>query len=265
MPSALSSVQFASRGQWKGLLHKGKPEERLPDILAFTWVDTNRQFFISTVSSLTAGNPIKRRRLRQVDKTPDADPENVYLQIDQPRAAEMYYTSAAKIDQHNRSRQADLGIERKLGTHDWSKRVNLSIFSMIVIDALFVYRECTLSEESPNIFFHKLAEEMIDWNCTTRAQKAAVAAQNATVAPGGSGDGAHITPTKKRRPSVVDSTPGSSGKKRAIQLALGRCVCCSMKTTWTCSTCCDDGKNTPVCHTKQRVGCWSTHRGLEHE
>ena len=156
-------------------------------------------------------------------------------------------------------------MERKLGMPDESKRVNLSCFYRIVMDALFVYRECTLSEESPNIFFHKLAEEMIDWNCTTRAQKAAVAAQNATVAPGGSGDGAHITPTKKRRPSVVDSTPGPSGKKRAIQLAQGRCVCCSMKTTWTCSTCCDDGKNTPVCHTKQRVGCWSTHRGLEHE
>jgi hypothetical protein len=258
---ALNTVQFVKRGEWKGFYHK-REEERLPDLIAFAWVDTNRRYFVSTVSSLLPGNPIQRRRLRQVDRTPDAEPEDVFLQIEQPKIAELYYTSAAKIDQHNRSRQADLGIERKLGTNDWSKRVNLSIFSMIVIDAMFVYKEATLSDESPNLFFHKLAEEMIDYQCTTRAQKATA---RADVATWGSGDGAHITPTKKRRPSVAGSTPGSSGKKRAIQLAQGRCVCCSMKTTWTCSTCCDDGKNTPVCHTKQRQTCWPMHREQEHE
>jgi hypothetical protein len=260
--AALNTIQFVKRGEWKGYFHKGK-DERLPDMIAVAWVDTNRRYFISTVSSLLAGAPIQRRRLRQVDKTPDADPEDVFLQIEQPRITELYYTSAAKIDQHNRSRQADLGIERKLGTNDWSKRVNLSIFSMIVIDALFVYKEATLSDESPNLFFHKLAEEMIDYQCTTRAQKAAAKDDAATW---GSGDGAHITPTKRRRPSVKGSTtPGSSGKKPAMQLAQGRCVCCSMKTTWTCSTCCDDGKNTPVCHTKQRQACWPMHREREHE
>jgi hypothetical protein len=168
----------------------------------------------------------------------------------QPSASELYYSSAAKIDQHNRSRQSDLGIELKLGTHDWAKRVNLSIFSMIVVDALFVYRECTLSEETPNHFFHKLAEEMIDYKCTTRAQKAAAKDDGPTDYQG---RGPRLTPTKRVRP------------KDAYQLFQARCVTCSKKSTWTCSICKDAGKPAFVCHTKQRQSCWSIHKELEQE
>jgi hypothetical protein len=99
--------------------------------------------------------------------------------------------AAANIDQHSRSRQADLAIEHKLGTHDWSKRVNLSIFGMIVVDAMLVYKISTLSEETPNVFFHKLAEEMIDYQLTTKQQREAVI-ETAKAVHGVAGNGAGL-------------------------------------------------------------------------
>jgi hypothetical protein len=171
--AALGRVQFGRRGEWKGLIHKGNANmATLPDILAFTWVDTDRRFFVSTVSSLLPAPPIERTRLQQVNKDDEnAPPEKVYLSIQQPQASALYYSACGKIDQHNRTPQDDLGIEKKLGTHDWSKRVNMSIFGMIAVDAYLVYKQCTSSNDSPNSFFHKLAQEMIDYDCVTRQER----------------------------------------------------------------------------------------------
>ena len=69
----------------------------------------------------------------------NAPPDRVDLEIPQPKAAEIYYDTTSSIDQHNRCRQDDLSIEWKLGTWDWSKRVNLSILGMCVVDSWFVY------------------------------------------------------------------------------------------------------------------------------
>jgi hypothetical protein len=107
--------------------------------MGFPWVDTNWRFFVSTVRSLLPAAPIERLRLRQVEKEADAEPERIFMTIKQPKASALYYTAAAKIDPRNRVCQADLGIERKLGTHDWSQRVNLSIFSMVAMDAMDAY------------------------------------------------------------------------------------------------------------------------------
>ena len=55
-------------------------------------------------------------------------------------------------------------IETKYGTNDWDKRVNLSIFSVIVVDTWNVksgilgYKNDELEKE----FYEGLAEEMID-------------------------------------------------------------------------------------------------------
>jgi hypothetical protein len=52
--AALGRVQFNGRGEWKGLINKSTDpfDPSIPDVMAFTWVDTNRRFFVSTVSSL---------------------------------------------------------------------------------------------------------------------------------------------------------------------------------------------------------------------
>jgi hypothetical protein len=44
------------------------------------------------------------------------------------------------IDRHNRCRQNTLGIEKNIGTLDWDKRVNFSVFSMCIIDAWLTWK-----------------------------------------------------------------------------------------------------------------------------
>jgi hypothetical protein len=263
--AALGSVQFPHRGMWKGLIHRGVGD--LPDLIPFTWNDTNRRMFISTVSSLSSSaTPIERPRLRQVNKSPNADPEDVYQSIEQPKASALYYTSAAKIDQHNRTRQADLVIERKLVTHRWYKRVSLSIFSMIVVDSYLVFKKATGSDETPDTFFHKLAEEMIDFERTTRLQRSQIReAEAAAAVSAGVSAARHLTPTKRSRGDAAGNKtrmPGSSAKKTYKHQA--KCVVCSKKMTWTCSECRDLGEFVYVCHTTRRADCWPAHGALVH-
>ena len=126
-------------------------------------MDREQRYFISSTASLDEGRHYSRTRWRQVDRSPDADPECVELHIPQPLACEIYYDTCARIDQHNRYRQDFLQLERKLEINDWSMRVNLSILGMIVVDTYLVYTQCTLEKnEKPADFFEALAEELID-------------------------------------------------------------------------------------------------------
>ena len=91
------------------------------------------------------------------------------LEIPQPQAAELYYDACAIIDRHNRCRQDDLMLERKLGTMDWSMRVNTSLLGMCIVDAWYAYSQCTKTrgaktEEKQQDFYSFLAEELIDNN-----------------------------------------------------------------------------------------------------
>ena len=260
--ATLAAVQ-SNRGEWKGLMHRGESSDpRDPDLLAFMWTDTNRRFFIASASSLTAAAPILRTRLRQVEtEDPNAPPESVVVAIEQPLASSIYYSAAAKIDQHNRTRQADLAIERKLGTDLWWKRVDLSLFSMVVVDAFYMHKHCTGSQEPPSEFFNKLAEEMIDYELSTRLQQSAAIDRHRQgddnpFIPGTSAHrrnsfGPHLTPTRRMK----DSPPGARKMTRHRQQ--GRCCSCkTRKTTWTCSSC---RTEVFLCHTKDRLACWDRH------
>mgnify|MGYP000050061060 CR=1 FL=1 len=118
-----------------------------------------------------------------MDKTPNAAPEHVDLEIDQPNCSSMYYDYCGMIDRHNRYRQDDLMIERKYGTHDWSMRVNHSLFAMCVVDAYLLRKACTGSTEPPNAFFWKLATEMIDQPVTRGDNTPAVGNVSPVVRP----------------------------------------------------------------------------------
>jgi hypothetical protein len=63
--------------------------------------------------------------------------------VPQPKLAEIYYSCCAMIDRHNRYRQDDLMLEKKLGTMDWLMRVNTSILGMIIADTWLAYNGCT--------------------------------------------------------------------------------------------------------------------------
>ena len=112
--SYLSNLELVQRGDYKGLVARG----------------TNG----ASASSLDSGIPYSRNRWRQVSLELDALSENVELTIPQPKATEVYYRTCGVIDQHNRHRQDNLKTEKKLETKKWDMRVNLTIFSMIVVD-----------------------------------------------------------------------------------------------------------------------------------
>ena len=91
-----------------------------------------------------------------------ADAKIVEVSVAQPKAAEFYYSACGNIDQHNRHRKDTLKLENKLKVHDWSKRVNMTLFAMMVVDVWLAFNGCTLAEETQKEFYTLLAEELID-------------------------------------------------------------------------------------------------------
>ena len=262
----LSTVEFAARGDTKAVI----ANDEHGDYLAFVWMDRERRYFIATAGSMEAGGPYQRTRWRQVNQEENAPPELVEMEIPQPKAAEIYYDTASSIDQHNRCRQDDLSIERKLGTKDWSKRVNLSILGMCVVDSWFVYRGCTGSQESQSDFYTALAEELIDntfdqaINARRSSAGSTIQAGQSAVSPNGfarAGVGPHLTPTKRKRKNKDGDTLN--------YLHQGRCAVCSLKTTMVCSLCHDDaeengGDSAYVCGSKTTRLCFAIHLEEKH-
>ena len=129
--SYLSNLELVQCGDYKGLVARGTNGQ--PTMLSFVWMDRDRRYFIASASSLDSGIPYSQNRWHQVSLELDALPENVELTIPQPKVTEVYYRTCGVIDQHNRHRQDNLKTEKKLETKKWDMRVNLTIFSMIVV------------------------------------------------------------------------------------------------------------------------------------
>lgn len=269
----LSERELSQRGDMRVAVHKqrrnGETEGKV-EMLAFVWMDRDRRYFVASGSSVDAGRPYVRKRWRQVVPDKETAPENVELIVPQPKACEIYYDCCGIIDRHNRCRQDDLQIEKKLGTDSWSTRVNLSIFAMCVVDCWLVYKAATKSQEDQKTFYSSLAEELIDnsYDEGLRAgrQKGignSPKERSPTLSDTGvprSGINAHITPTKRRRRT-------SDGRETSYLLQ-GRCKVCSAKTTMTCSLCGDDGKRAQepwICNTKRGRPCFSEHMWAEHQ
>ena len=187
----------------------------------------------------------------------DALPENVELTIPQPKATEVYYRTCGVIDQHNQHRQDNLKTEKKLEMKKWDMRVNLTIFSMIVVDTWLVYSQATGSTELQSEFYVCFAEELIDNNIDSRLQ----CWRNSGEDGSGSNDespvmtrtervhagiSCHLTPTKRHRRT-------RDGELTAQRLQ-GRCIECGKKTTYLCSACMDndhESKTPWLCHTEK--------------
>jgi hypothetical protein len=86
--ACLSQLEMTSRGEWKGLV-TDRILDGSCDLMAFVWVDQDRQYFISTASNLNRGWSPVCYRWSQVDTSPDADPDRVEINIAQPVAAEV--------------------------------------------------------------------------------------------------------------------------------------------------------------------------------
>ena len=69
-----------------------------------------------------------------MDDSTNADTVCVEFEINQPRMAEIYYSRNSKINEINRTSQANTQLERNIHTKDWSIRVNTSILEMNDVD-----------------------------------------------------------------------------------------------------------------------------------
>lgn len=267
----LTSKRLHLRGDRYGLVHKNAETGR-PDMIAFVWLDRERRYFISSGPCLVEGEPYRRFRWRQVeDVQTDNPPERVELIVQQPKASEVYYTVCGKVDNHNRDRQATLGLETKLRTNDWSMRVNLTVFGIIIVDTWRVWSLLSAADpqydnedggngggEVQKIFYGHLAAEMIDNNIDRvggkRRQTQSFYDDDEDFDPTRtnttprSGVGAHITPTKERT------------NRKSTHRKQGKCRVCGMKTTHCCSVCTDNGTDAGwICHSIHQRPCFNTH------
>jgi hypothetical protein len=114
-------VELQERGNRCGLV--SKDNNGVPKYLAFVFVDRDQQYFIATGGLLSNGITINRTRWRKVqDVATNQAPERLDIEIPQPKAAELYYSCCAKIDNHNRDHWDTLQLEQKYKTNNWSKR-----------------------------------------------------------------------------------------------------------------------------------------------
>ena len=144
-------------------------------------------------------------------------------------------------------------------------RVNLTIFSMIVVDTWLVYSQATGSAELQSEFYVRLAEELIDNNIDSRPQRRRNSGEDGSDSNDESpvmtrtgrvrtGVSCHLTPTKRCRRT-------GDGVLTAQRLQ-GHCIECGKKTTYLCYACMDkdDESKTPwLCHTEKRPACFANH------
>ena len=92
------------------------------ELVAISWVDGNRQFFMTTRCSIGEGEDVFRKRHHQLDKSGCAPPDTVIIEVAQPNAIATYYKGTGTIDRHNRIHADKLRMDRNLTTRHWDKR-----------------------------------------------------------------------------------------------------------------------------------------------
>ena len=250
------------KGDHKALL--AKDNEQGMFMMAFVWADRDRRYFIATCSSSAAGSVIRRKRWRQRDLTPNADPVQEQIRIPQTQAGEIFYDGCQAIDKHNRVRQEQYNVEKKVQTMSWSNRANHSVLSMCFVDC---YHLAKGSQGNLNhlggarSFIEDLLTALIDNDLdkrTLRRRRDELLANEAAL----TGEDMpeldtckHLTaptPTKRRKPN--------NPKHRAQ----GRCmVCKTSQTSHVCRACqcfksAKDDKQYWICNKPGKV-CMGKH------
>ena len=253
--SYLSNLELVQHGDYKGLVARGTNGQ--PTMLSFIWMDREHHYFVASASSLDSGIPYSRNRWCQVSLELDALSENMEFTIPQPKATEVYYRTCGVIDQHNQRCQDNLKTKKKLETKKWDMRVNLTIFSMIVVDSWLLYSQGTGCTELQSEFYVHLAEELIDNNIGSRPQHQRYSGEDGSDSNDESpvmthtgrvrsGISCHLTPTKH----CCHTRDG----ELTVQKLQGCCIKCGKKTTYLCSSCMDndnESKSPWLCHTEK--------------
>ena len=253
----LSNTILCQRGS-RSVLASISEETGETELVAISWVDRNRRFFIATAFGLGEGETIQRKRMRQLNKDGRSPPDRVLIEVRQPKAVEMYYKGAGTIDLHNRIRAAELRMDTNLRTRDWAKRFNFGILGMVCVDAFLFYQKVVHADNRKNScleFFGQLADELIKNNEGVRQTRAAVENQAAETAAAAAPPRLRWTERTKKR---TDGTKGVSQ---------GRCgdKDCKRYTSHVCSACTIDSGPRPYqrwfCNHTTRSGsdCFAKH------
>ena len=163
-----------------------------------------RRYFIGNAEGVDQGEPQYRKRWRRVNVYDVfAPPEKVELEIDQPKMVKTYYKTCSGIDTLNKQRQHFVEIERYARTHNWWKHVCLSIFGMIIVNAMSVHQKCVPDNDinkDPYLWITHLCHEMINNNLDNKPSRSARDAIPPTPSTPEATHifDAHLTPIKKK-------------------------------------------------------------------
>ncbi len=152
----LSEVEFENPGEFVSM----KAEKDGIQFCAVAWLDHERRYFISTTGTTNPGSPIVRNKWREIA----GEARRIVTETECPEMIQDYYSVCSRIDRHNRCRQDDLRMEKKIETKDWSFRVNCSLLSICVVDAwlLFMGINGDRTRMKQADFYASLAESLID-------------------------------------------------------------------------------------------------------
>jgi hypothetical protein len=194
---ALGSIEMSERGERHTFVHKDA--DGRPKILAMSWLDGERRYFVATASSAIDGEPCSRIRWRQL---PDG-PKRITIKVPQPEVAEVYYSCCASIDRQNGCRQADLGMEKQFQVKEWSFRVNSRLLAIIVVDSWLVYSGANGERRSMSQgeYYESLSAALIEnsWDGASLRVRQCADRESLRVSTPRSGISAHLVATKRKR------------------------------------------------------------------
>jgi Transposase IS4 len=266
----LQAQELGEKGTRFGMVSYN--DDNIPSLLALVWNDRERRYFVASTSSFQEGQPQVRHRWRQLVSDLTTPPTCIEVVVPQTAITELYFAACGKIDQHNRDRQATLGLERKFKTHDWSMRVNMSILSMCIVDSWRVWSRICSEEQERNketqkAYYGNLAAELIDNNFDQVGGVARRRSRNdddedpvdvdlidPMTGLARSGDGVYLRRCTRKR-------------KNDNHVHQGRCLVCKVKTSYVCAKCVDDDnaiRQPWVCNPETGRMCFATHRMQKH-
>ena len=100
-----------------------------------------------------------RKRLRKTDDvSANNDPFYVGIEARKPKDEYIDCKCCNNIDQHNRCRQQELYLEKKICTHHWGKITNTGILEMITVNLWLCSKLMSNRNETQEDYFQCLAE-----------------------------------------------------------------------------------------------------------
>ena len=138
------------------------------ELVAISWVDRNRQCFVTTSCGIGEGEDVFRKRLPQLDKFGRAPPDTVIIEVVQPKAIATYFKGAGTIDRHNRIRADELRMDRNLATRYWDKRFNLGVLGIICVNAYLFFQQVVHADNKMIAASNSFASLQTSSSTTTR-------------------------------------------------------------------------------------------------